>query len=192
MNTFRFPVKLALASTLAATSAMAIVPGAAVAVPAGGYADLVEDLSPGVVYIEVSSTSPAEMQLPALPRGMDQDEFMRRFGPLMPNFRIPNPEPARGLGTGFIISQDGQIVTNNHVIDGASAITVTLSDGKVFDAEVIGTDPLTDVALIKIDADVELTPLEFGSSSEMRPGDEVLAIGNPFGLQKTRSHSSVN
>lgn len=192
MNTFRFPVKLALASTLAATSAMAIVPGAAVAVPAGGYADLVEDLSPGVVYIEVSSTSPAEMQLPALPRGMDQDEFMRRFGPLMPNFRIPNPEPARGLGTGFIISQDGQIVTNNHVIDGASAITVTLSDGKVFDAEVIGTDPLTDVALIKIDADVELTPLEFGSSSDMRPGDEVLAIGNPFGLGNTVTSGIVS
>jgi len=190
MNTFRLPVKLALASTLAATSAMAIVPGAALAVPAGGYADLVEGLSPGVVYIEVSSTSPAEMQIPDLPPGMNKEDFMRRFGPLMPNF--PNPEPTRGLGTGFIISQDGQIVTNNHVVEGASAITVTLSDGQVFDAEVIGTDPLTDVALIKINADVELTPLEFGASSDMRPGDEVLAIGNPFGLGNTVTSGIVS
>jgi serine protease Do len=179
-----------VAGLLAGASVPALIPSAALAVPPGGYADLVERLTPGVVYIEVTKASPAQMQVP----GLDRDEFERRFGQPFPDDLFPGlPEgrPAEGLGTGFIISADGQIVTNNHVVEGASEIMVRLTDGTEYSAEVVGTDPLTDVALIRIDA-TGLTPLSFGDSSAMRAGDEVLAIGNPFGLGNTVTSGIVS
>lgn len=144
--------RLALAGLLAGTSVAAIAPGAALAVPAGGYADLVETLTPGVVYIEVTRTTPAQM----VPDAAPFDEFERRFGQPFPMPDMPpGPErsPARGLGTGFVIGEDGRIVTNHHVIEGAAEITVTLSDGRAFEAQILGADPLTDVALIEIEAE---------------------------------------
>ncbi|SMY08117.1 Do family serine endopeptidase [Flavimaricola marinus] len=177
--------RLALAGLMAGTSVVALAPTTALAVPAGGYADLVEQLTPGVVYIEVSKVQPAQMEIP----GFDKDEFERRFGRPFPD--MPNNGPSQGLGTGFVISDDGQIVTNNHVVEGASEITVRLTDGTEYVAEIIGADPLTDVALIQIDAE-GLTPLSFGDSAAMRAGDEVLAIGNPFGLGNTVTSGIVS
>ena len=91
---------------------------------------------------------------------------------------------ARGQGSGVIISEDGYIVTNNHVIDGAEKLEVTLNDNRKFNARVIGTDPTTDIALLKISA-TKLTPIVFGNSDDVRVGEWVLAVGNPFGLNST-------
>ena len=96
------------------------------------------------------------------------------------------------LGSGFIISKDGLIVTNNHVVDGADTVNVKLSDGRSYDAKVLGADPMTDVALLKIEADVDLPALQFGESNDMRPGDEVFAVGNPFGLGGTVTSGIVS
>src|SRR5690606_30650496 len=90
----------------------------------------------------------------------------------------------RGVGSGFIISEDGYILTNNHVVEGANGIFVTLTDGKEHTAEIIGTDPRTDIALIKIDAK-DLAPLPIGDSKGLKKGQWVLAIGSPFGLDST-------
>lgn len=105
------------------------------------------------------------------------DEFFRRFfSP--PRFR------ERGAGSGFIISKDGYIVTNNHVVEKAQKITVKLLDGRVFQGKVVGTDPFSDVALIKVDAN-NLPTLPLGNSDMIRVGEWVIAIGNPFGLTHT-------
>jgi len=183
MPSLRFARSLSLAAMLATATAMT-VPTATFAAPEGGYADLVEQVSPSVVYIEVTANAPAQMELPP---GFDEDEFRRHFGDRFPGMPFPDldPEPMRGLGTGFVISEDGKLVTNNHVIDGASEITVTFEDGRSFSAEVIGTDRLTDVALLQIDSDETFAALTFGDSDAMRRGDDVMAIGNPFGLGGT-------
>jgi len=104
---------------------------------------------------------------------------------------VPNPGPKekertvpRGVGSGFIISEDGYILTNNHVVAGSNGIFVTMTDGKEHKAKIIGTDPRTDVALIKIDAK-GLTPLPIGDSNTLKKGQWVLAIGSPFGLDST-------
>ena len=98
--------------------------------------------------------------------------------------RQPQKREQRSGGSGVIISTDGYIVTNNHVIDGATKLRVKLNDGRAFDAKVIGKDPTTDVALIKVEAE-GLPILKFGSSDELRLGEWVLAIGSPFDLQST-------
>ncbi len=90
----------------------------------------------------------------------------------------------RGVGSGFAISADGYILTNNHVVDGANEIFVTMTDGTEFNAEVVGTDPRTDIALLKVDAK-DLTPLPIGDSHQLKKGQWVLAIGSPFGLDST-------
>ena len=93
--------------------------------------------------------------------------------------------PMAGAGTGFIFSDHGHIATNYHVIEGADEITVTLDDGREFKAEVVGTDPDTDLAVLEIHSDKPLPYVEFGDSDEVRVGDPVIAIGNPFGLGET-------
>ena len=109
------------------------------------------------------------------------------FGP-QPRQQQPqnkNNEPVQsGLGSGVILSKDGYIVTNNHVIDGADKLEVLLNDNSTYDARVIGTDEATDLALIKIDAD-DLSPITFGDSEEVKIGEWVLAVGNPFGFNST-------
>ncbi len=174
---------LVLAAALASTSALTLAPTTALAVPAGGYADLVETIAPSVVFIEVSGTAktaPTQMQMP---EGMPE-ELRRHFEQMMPDNGAQSQE-VHGLGSGFIISKDGKIVTNNHVVDGADSVTVKLSDGRSFEATVVGTDPMTDIALLKIKSDVDLPAVTFGSSEKTRVGDEVVAMGNPFGLGGT-------
>ena len=120
--------------------------------------------------------------------------FGNPFGGKNPfeDFRGPHPEggPSRNfkqqsLGSGFIIGREGYIVTNNHVIENADQIKVKLAMGKEFDAKVVGRDPKTDLALIKIEASDDLTPLEMGDSDRLRVGTWVVAIGSPFGLEQT-------
>ncbi|MDO6729197.1 Do family serine endopeptidase [Marinovum sp. 2_MG-2023] len=182
----RTPLTAALlAATVASTGLVALAPSAALAVPAGGYADLIEQFSPAVVLVEVTTrATPASAE-----RGMPNDEFFkefqRRFGDAMPQMpQVPNRPDRQGLGSGFIISDDGLIVTNNHVIDGATTVTVKFADGTEYDATVIGADPLTDIALLDIEGS-DLPTVAFGSSDAMRVGDEVIAMGNPFGLGGT-------
>ena len=108
------------------------------------------------------------------------DDFERFFG-LPPQGR----QEMRSLGSGFIIDKEGYIITNNHVIEGADEITVRLSDKEEFDAKIIGRDPKTDIALIKIDSDKELPVAKLGDSDSLKVGEWVMAIGNPFGLDQT-------
>jgi serine protease Do len=120
----------------------------------------------------------------------DQDDpfndFFRRFGLPRPNMPQPkNYAPVRGIGSGFIISPDGYILTNTHVVSNASKITVKLTDRREFDAKVVGEDERTDVAVIKIVAKGDLPVVRLGDSSKLRPGQWVLAIGSPFGFENT-------
>src|SRR5256884_4334685 len=105
--------------------------------------------------------------------------------PLDDLYRRQLPRPTRGVGSGFIIDPKGYILTNNHVIEGASRITISLVGGERFRGKVVGIDKETDLALIKIDADHDLPVMKFGDSNDVRVGDWVLAIGSPFGLEQT-------
>ena len=110
------------------------------------------------------------------------------FGPQerqQPRQQQRNNEPVQsGLGSGVIITDDGYIVTNNHVVDGADKLEVLLNDNATYEARIIGTDEATDLALIKIDAE-NLSPITFGNSEEVKIGEWVLAVGNPFGFNST-------
>jgi serine protease Do len=155
---------------------------------------LVEQTGPAVVNIEASSdgraASLAQAQAPQqdLPEDMPEElqEYFRQFfgQPGMP--RSPGP-PGRGQGggvsqgTGFIISEDGYVLTNHHVVDGADTIRVRLTDSREFTAELVGSDPLSDVALLKLDA-ADLPVLAIGESRSLKPGQWVMAIGSPFGF----------
>ena len=149
-----------------------------------GFADLAEKVSPAVVNITTTSTvSTAMNQGPMIPEGSPFEEFFRDFmdrnqqgGP-----GRPVPRRSQALGSGFIISADGYIVTNNHVIDGADEINVELFSGKSLSAKVIGTDPNTDIALLKVESPEPLPFVPFGDSDQMRVGDWVMAVGNPLG-----------
>jgi serine protease Do len=125
-----------------------------------------------------------------VPPGMSPNdpfyEFFRRFGP--PGMAVPNPraqqQPMRGQGSGFIVSADGVILTNAHVVHGAKEVTVKLTDRREFQAKVLGEDPKTDVAVIKIDAK-NLPTVPLGSTRDLRPGEWVAAIGSPFGFENS-------
>lgn len=175
----------ALTAALISTSALTLAPTPALAVPAGGYADLVEQVSPAVVFIEV--TAQVQNMSGQLPDTLPP-QLRRHFEGLTPGQGVPQ----QGLGSGFIISQDGQIVTNHHVVDGAETVTVKLADGRSFEASVVGSDPMTDIALLKIEADVDLPTVDFGRSDALRVGDEVVAVGNPFGLGGTVTSGIVS
>ena len=100
-------------------------------------------------------------------------------------FGRPQQRPQIGTGSGVIISPDGYIITNNHVIEGAESMEITTNDNKTYDAKLIGTDPNTDIALLKIEADEPLDYTTFGDSNTARIGEWVLAVGNPFNLNST-------
>lgn len=182
---------LALSAAVAATPMLALAPTAALAVPPGGYADLVEAVSPAVVFIEVTAKQQNAQIQQQLPPGMPE-ELRRRFEQMLPDQPGAEATPRQGLGSGFIISEDGQIVTNHHVVAGAETVTVKLADGRSFDAEVVGSDAMTDIALLKVKADVDLPKVDFGTSKTLRVGDEVVAVGNPFGLGGTVTSGIVS
>ena len=159
------------------------------------FASVARKVSPAVVYVRVEKT--VTQQGPMLrfnsPFG---DEFFRRFfgepGPRFPQF--PQVQPKRQVqsqGSGFIISPDGYVLTNNHVVGDADRVIVKLQDGREFTAKIVGTDPPTDVAVIKIDAK-DLPVLELGDSDKIDVGEWVLALGNPFGLSHTLTAGIVS
>ncbi len=136
------------------------------------FADLVDELMPSVVNIS-TTTKTAENAEDNLLNDEANSEFLQYF---------ENGKKQEALGSGFIIDKEGYIITNNHVISDAEKINVTLSDNTQVEAEIIGRDSKTDIALIKIKPLKELTPVKFGDSDKVRVGDWILAIGNPFGL----------
>ncbi len=146
------------------------------------FVDLAEALGPAVVNVKVTKMQKTEMpDMSELPEGPFGDMFKRFFGD-MPR----NPQrKMQGQGSGVIINADGTILTNNHVVDGASEIVVTLSDKQEFKAHVLGRDPKTDLAVIKIDGKGPFKAAVLGDSEATRVGEWVLAIGNPFGLSNT-------
>ncbi len=155
------------------------------------FKKVAKSLRPSVVSI--SSVKRVAMQQPQVRRysgGQLPDELRQFFGDgFAERFFFDWPTPRRGyeqngLGTGFIVTDDGYIVTNNHVVAGADEVTITLSDKRQFSATVVGTDKPTDLAVLKIEAD-NLHPATWGKSSALEVGDWVLAIGSPFGLEQT-------
>ena len=149
------------------------------------FTDLVEKQGPAVVNISTTQASrnPVLGQAPQLQEDDPFYEFFRRFIP-QPGPGTPRESPSQSLGSGFIISQDGYILTNAHVVEAAEEITVKLTDKREYKAKVIGSDRRTDVALIKIDAS-SLPVVRFGDPTRLKVGEWVLAIGSPFGFENT-------
>jgi len=148
------------------------------------FTEVVKDVNPAVVHIAVEATAPASNQYEQF---FNNPFFERFFGPEFRKYHDPHQQKRkqRGAGSGFIIDPEGHILTNNHVVEHADKITVTLADNTEVEAELIGTDPKSDVALIKIDTDQELATVDFGDSDKLEVGEWVIAIGNPFGLSQT-------
>ncbi|MCM1984122.1 HhoA/HhoB/HtrA family serine endopeptidase [Lyngbya confervoides] len=139
-------------------------------------AQAVEQVGPAVVRINAART--VQTQVPSIFR----DPFFRQFFGL--NIPDSRPRVEQGTGSGFILSRDGMILTNAHVVDKANQVTVVLKDGRNLEGRVMGQDPLTDVAVIKVDAS-NLPTVQFGDSEALRPGEWAIAIGNPLGLDNT-------
>ena len=145
------------------------------------FSSIAEKASPAVARLQADRTATQERQFyRESPFGDDFFDFF--FRPRSPQRRYR--EPVTALGSGFIISPDGYMLTNNHMVEGADKVTVELADGRKFTAEIIGTDPVSDIAVIKIDAD-NLPYLELADSDTLEVGEWVLAIGNPLGFSHT-------
>jgi serine protease Do len=157
-----------------------------------GFADIVERVKPSVISVRVKvDGGPRTMSFDGdspFPPGSPMERFFRRFGeglPDTPQQRIPRGRNFQmGQGSGFLISADGYAVTNNHVVDKAESVEVTTDDGRTYTAKVIGSDPKTDIALIKVDGRTDFPHVALGDKPP-RIGDWVLAVGNPFGLGGT-------
>ena len=152
-------------------------------VPAS-FADLAEKLMPSVVNISatrVVETRP-QSQFPfQFPPGSPFEEFFKEFN----QQQTPQKRKSTALGSGFVISEDGIVITNNHVIQGSEGILVRFTNDKEYEAKLIGTDPVSDIAVLKINSKDKFKPVPLGDSGKARVGDWVLAIGNPFGLGGT-------
>ena len=147
----------------------------------GSFADLAEKLMPSVVNISTTQTVVTRSNpFPnfQFPPGSPFEDMFKEFG-------TPQERKASALGSGFIIDKNGTVVTNNHVIKDADDILVRVNGDKEYKAKIIGKDPLSDIAVLKIDSDDTFKPVKFGNSDIARIGDWVLAIGNPFGLGGT-------
>src|SRR5438477_793488 len=150
-------------------------------------------VTPAVVNVTVTSKTKAEASGQQIPDGMQQ--FFGQGGPFGqffgPHMRQGQPQIEHGMGSGVVISPDGYIVTNNHVIDGAVDIRVTTSNRRVMKAKLVGADPLTDLAVLKVNA-TDLASAPWGDSKEVRPGQTVLAFGNPYGMRFTVTRGIVS
>lgn len=177
------------------------------AAPLTSYADIVAADKPAVVTVTVEVVQPQPEMQQGFGGQMPPDEFFRRFFgengpfpgiPMMPGG--PNGGPGQGapqqrgmaLGSGFIISDDGTIVTNNHVVENGTKITVTLDDGTELPATLVGTDAKNDIAVLKVEAKGKLPTVQWGDSDALRLGDPVLAIGDPFGIGTTVTSGIVS
>ena len=149
----------------------------AIAVPQNYVSDVVQQVGDSVVRIDASRKVATNV-----PAAFNDPFFKQFFGSQMPN--IPNEQIQQGLGSGFIVSADGLILTNAHVVEGSDRVKVTLKDGQTYEGRVMGTDSLTDVAVIKIEADA-LPAVTFADSDSLQPGEWAIAIGNPLGLDNT-------
>lgn len=148
------------------------------------FVALTKQLKPAVVNISTSlrnQSTPSSDQQPSLTHRDFFEEFFKNF---LQEYNAPN-DPKKSLGSGFIISDDGYILTNDHVVDNADEIKVQIAGGRVFSATVQGIDPKLDLALLKIESDEKLPTVTLGNSDELEIGEWVMAIGNPFGLQQT-------
>ncbi|MFS2112909.1 DegQ family serine endoprotease [Herbaspirillum frisingense] len=201
------PLKKTFASALLAASVVVAAPGVLAAPPVASpsvaalpdFADIVERTGPGVVNIRTTERVRQNAQGQGGMDDPEMQEFFRRFfGIPVPRQQQPGTprgngkqggqgqqeEVPRGVGSGFIISADGFILTNAHVVEGASEVYVTLTDKREFKAKIVGSDTRTDVAVLKIDGS-NLPRLNMGDSDKIRVGEWVLAIGSPFGLENT-------
>ena len=181
----------ALVAAVAGLSLLALSFDARAALAPDSFADLGAKVTPAVVNIssthEIDASGRGAPEQPFnFPKGSPYEEFFRRFqDKTQPENRQGGRHQATALGSGFIIDSSGYVVTNNHVIAEATEVQVTLTDGRQFPAEVVGADPKTDLALLKIDAPTPLPTVSFGGSDAVRVGDWVVAVGNPFGLGGT-------
>ena len=161
-------------------------------VSAPNYRAIVQQAGPAVVGVTVAGTHKTEAQ--GLPPGAEDDPFFQFFRGL-PGMQMPRrgggEVPFRGLGSGFIISADGLILTNAHVVREAKEVMVKLSDRREYKAKVLGADPATDIAVLRIDAK-NLTPVRLGDPTKLEVGDPVLAIGSPFGFEQTATQGIVS
>lgn len=186
------PVVIAAASPVAAPApAPSVLPAA----PVPNYRAIVQTQGPAVVGITVAglhkTDGPVVMQQGP---GMEDDPFFRFFRGI-PGLRMPQQgpgaQPFRGQGSGFIISSDGLILTNAHVVREAKQVTVKLSDRREFSAQVLGSDPATDIAVLKVDAK-GLPTVQLGDPKQVQVGDYVLAIGAPYGFEQTATQGIVS
>jgi serine protease Do len=149
-----------------------------------GFADLVAQVRPAVVTITATETAPAEQADSPFPSGTPQDRMFRHyFGGKAGG--AGRPQQVQALGSGFIVDAQGHVVTNNHVVADATQVKVTLDDGRELSAKVVGRDARSDLALLKVEAGGALPFLRLGDSDKARPGDWVVAVGNPYGLGGT-------
>jgi serine protease Do len=182
----------ALALGAGLSGALSAMPAVAQGLP--DFTELVEKVGPAVVGIRTTERVRARNANPELDQ--DMQEFFRRFGipvpksspaptPRSPQQPTPDAEPqTRGVGSGFILSPDGYVMTNAHVVDGADEVIVTLTDSREFKAKIVGADMRSDVALVKIDA-TGLPAVKIGDVAKLKVGEWVMAIGSPFGLENT-------
>jgi len=153
------------------------VPGVSQAMPES-FADLADSQKYSVVNISTTQVTHPQQMMPQMPFGSPFDDLFRDM------FRNQQPQERHSLGSGFILSKDGYVITNNHVVDGADEVVVRNSEGEEFEAEVVGSDAKLDIAVLKIKAK-NLRAVTLGDSEKLRVGDWVVAIGNPFGLEQT-------
>jgi serine protease Do len=198
-------VALALSGVALTASPAAAQParqssGAAVITPTGriapeNFVDLIARVAPAVVRVTVTGRAEAAERLAELPpelRGTPFEEFFRRFGEGQGPQQRPRGRRPMGQGSGFIIDPAGFIVTNNHVVGEATRVTVELTDGRELTARVVGADPQTDIALLRVEAGGPLTAVTWGNSDRLPVGEWVVAMGNPFGLGGTATAGIVS
>ena len=194
-----FAILFGAASAVFAPALIGAAPAALAAGVPGlpDFSDMVEKVGPAVVNIRTTEKVKSEQGMPGSDDEEMQEFFRRFFGVPMPRQQTPTPRgraPApqqqeeqmvpRGVGSGFIVSADGYVMTNAHVVEGASEVYVTLTDKREFKAKIVGVDKRTDVALVKIEGN-NLPRVTIGDSDKVRAGEWVIAIGSPFGLANT-------
>ncbi|QFU07459.1 putative periplasmic serine endoprotease DegP-like precursor [Rhodobacteraceae bacterium THAF1] len=171
-----------LTTALMLGTAMIVTPAVTAQAAPETFAPLAEQISDSVVNITTSTTVAARQDgpmMPQIPEGSPFEDFFRDF--MDRNQGPSQPRRSQALGSGFVISEDGYIVTNNHVIEGADEINIEFFNGEELPAEIIGTDPKTDIALLKVTSEAPLQPVPFGDSNDAAVGDWVMAMGNPLG-----------